>query len=411
VKKKYFSILVVLFLGLLSSGCGESETTESIAKENGENITSEGENAENATTEENVFSELMQSQVPGPLTFDVDDIMNKDASYNNSNNVMSVQYNSEVVSVYERKNNTYVIFRSNLGDRATPPASTLSYYLTTLKNEIWSEPIKLFEVKIESPEDGTGLKLLNPDNEIFSKKPENYEYLGMRGDFEFVENKLYLVYPDTQGTDAENIAIQMVEFESDGSISKNNIIYNGPDIINYIDIKQRIIQTSKGEVFVGGEDFKNNEYREIGETLGKPEQIKDNYNLLDDSPDYSRILYIDFNTDLAYIYTRDGIKMLNIKTGDPVYENGEDKVLSIEGTVLKANPDTINNYLYFITDKEAIVTDIDLNEISSTYLENFDFFANEDTKLSFYKYGEYERKPSLNLFVIPKIGIPIDQIQ
>ncbi|MFJ5717838.1 hypothetical protein [Neobacillus sp. NPDC093127] len=144
---------------------------------------------------------------------------------------------------------------------------------------------------------------------------------------------------------------------------------------------------------------------ENGVTLeGAPKQIKDIYKLIKgdlNNPNNlsagGKIAYIDFKSDLAYIVTNDNkVKMLNIKTGEPVFENGEDKILSLDNTYMmkdnfvKVIPDKKNNYLYIITSKEAKVTDMQLNEISSTRLESYRFLVNEETQLNFYKYDEYE---------------------
>jgi hypothetical protein len=409
VKNSNYVMLVILIIfGLSLSGCGKSET-----KSGQEVSDSSKEEKVNEPSEEievkNTISTLMVLEnelIHEGASYDPTGIMMEDKNFNETN-IPPTHADVGILSLYENNNNPHVIFASTKGyTREEPEINTYSYYLTTSKEGTWSEPIKLFEQVIEADKG-----LVNTDSEIFSKKPEGYHYPVASstdgGGLYFKGNKLYIVYPDSPW-DIKNFAIQMVEFKEDGSIAQNHILYEGPIIGTTQDPTDHIIPTSNGEVFVGGEIYKNEKavYREVGEAFGEPLEIKDHYGLLDNG----RILYIDFETNLAYVSDK-GIKMLNIQTGEPIFENGKDKSYQIDLPMIdEVIPDEEYGYLYLVTknafdEKKLTVIDKELNEVSKIEVPEFNFSIKTQDSLRFYHVEEFERKPALRTFIVPTLTL------
>ncbi len=404
-KHSYFAVFFLIFV-LLLSACSKPETKMGAEKADADikekEVLQETETIEDVTT----LSVTENGLINEGASFDVKGIMIEDKRFNETNNPPR-QQETGIVSVFEKSEQTNVIFASTRGYKnEEPPVSTISYYLTHSKDGKWSNPTKLFEQKIEFRDEFTQL---NTDTEIFSKKPEGFQYpvissVKGRGLY-FDENRLYIIYPDNL-YEMKNFAMQMVEFNEDGSINKNNLLYTGPAIGATEDITKDIIPSSKGDLYMCGEVSKNEGavYREIGDVFGEPQQIKDNYGLLDSG----RVLYIDFETDLAYV-SDNGIKMLNLKTGEPIFENGIDKSYSIDLPVIeKVFSDEESGHLYLITrngffEKKLTALDKNLNEVSKIELPESKYVSNNKGFFTFYFEEEFERKPALGKFIVPKL--------
>lgn len=280
----------------------------------------------------------------------------------------------------------------------------------------WNSDV-VFEFDMKEPVKYHGnLVVLNP-SEVAALQPEGTEIIHTT----YRGNELYIFYvlKDVREPfieyrdhflsieDKEEMGtfwIHKVVFDQSGSLTFNDIIYEGEYFpFNF----QNTVLTSKGIAmyeYVPQEDESMlinfrflNDYNTVI-------PVHDKYSI-SYFMDFKQIAYVDFDKNLTYIGEKD-IKILDNASGEPIYENGKDKVIDMglnQNKFVHFDPE--QNLLYSLGRGSVSLFDLTTGTVAQNL--KIDFYSDysiEEDGIYFWKTEEYERKPVLKAFKVPFIG-------
>ncbi|WP_062110123.1 hypothetical protein [Bacillus niameyensis] len=218
---------------------------------------------------------------------------------------------------------------------------------------------------------------------------ENEEYYSV--DEQIINNTLITLYEHHHVQEGENSSIQLTIETTDISdilngidkdyeakaVFEKTLNYDDNDTLEYYrNDFGSIVNSSIGPVFIypnnPNEKSDFNIFPLTNNPLNSETKLKDPYDIVYTS---SEILYIDFEKGYYFVEdsSDDGIKRLDIESGEPLYDGATDKVLPLDFSYSSEIYQIDDESFYAIDDETIYVIGHDLELLDSTSI-----FADED---------------------------------
>ncbi|MCK6259413.1 hypothetical protein LCY76_22840 [Fictibacillus sp. KIGAM418] len=307
--------------------------------------------------------------------------------------------NGETQSYWMQSKGYEFTKRENGDDKSGNDKTIFSIYRSTIEDDKWSNTDQLaFEFSVNNigkVKDGEYVpaaeeKILdNASKPVFNDIPKGYHFTGV----DLINNSLYFSFvKNNKETDEEqNLLVKRVLLEKEQN--KIDTIYDG------VYGETSFLNTAAGPrmyVYIGRIYYI---CKEIGQA---PFKYTDTTNLLENEG------YLSFMDDsFLYVYS-DGLKKVNLVTGDPLFtKNGDDRVA--EGTQVV---DVDKDHIYIIDQEknQFLVYDKNLKKLSTSPdfkwedegFNEYEFYATKD-RIHVWQQVEYQRKEAIEKIQITKL--------